>query len=593
MNRITRREILRRLAGISVLGAAGTAIRATLASGSPREVRPLASHSITGSTHAPSSSVVTSALSGASTSADHANHSTNPSAAPSTTTESTTQPTTASTETISPASSSTTSGTAAVVAPTTSAPPVAAAGTSELSGVLGPTVVPAGTTAKIVGDIELRGDLVVEGLLTGIDRFTLKGNGFQIEVRNGGQLDLRGIAKSGWVRGVAPTGWEGGDRILTAPTQAGRYALSDFHSGSPGVVNLADGRTIVAEQFNLTRSITIDSVSRIMFHMGAGRQVLKHIAVTNSGLTGKLAFYPIHFHFNGDSTRGSTVEGVVVENGRFHAFVPHASHGITFLDCVAFNTTGDAYWWDPPPGKGDTSNDSHETVWHHCLAASVSQLPGSTDHRLTAFSIGAGSGNRCVDCTAVGVRGGKNSSGFLWSENSVWDFRGCVAHNNPATGIFTWTNSANSHVIEAFTAYHFGRAGIEHGAYKNQFSYRNVSLTASAPVDSGSDATQAVRQHANSDGHGLLFENVISDDRLVIDSHGLPGTTWTIHRASRYRGVVYAELGGNGTSHPSRIRFEDCHVVPADFTLDGILPDSVIEIVEGGVVAHGWAGSWT
>ena len=442
-------------------------------------------------------------------------------------------------------------------------------------------MVPAGAVAKIVGDVELGGDLVVEGLLTSVDTFTLRGNGFQIEVRNGGQVDLRGIPKSGWVRGASPSGWQSGDRILTAPTEPGRYSLSDFHSGAPGVVNLADGRTIVAEQFNLTRSITIDNVSRIMFHMGAGRQVLKHIAVTNSGIAGKLAFYPIHFHLNGNTARGSIIEGVVVENGRFHAFVPHASHGITFLDCVAFNTIGDAYWWDLPPEKGNTTNDTHDTIWQHCLAAHV--VPMETN-RATAFFLGKGLGNRCIDCTAVAVQGGPQTSGFHWPENAagIWEFSGGVAHNNTSTGIFTWQNNLDVHLIEDFIAYRVGRSGIEHGAYANNYIYRKAVVT---------DAEWALRQHAISrDERSLAFEGIVGNNRLLVDGHKSQSILPNFYRSCRFSGVTYDELGNSGSSHNI---YENCGLVPSDFDLTGIKPNSVIDIVEGeSLIGHWAAGSW-
>ncbi len=570
MKKLTRREILRRLAGISVLGAVGTAVGATVTQGGHPEAHSIAASSRVATTQPPRSSTTTSLVGNPSTSMDHADHAAD-------TTGASTQTTSRST-TVPP----TTAATPTAQASTTSSAPQVAIGTSELSGVLGPTTILVGTVATIVGDIELRGDLVVEGVLTSVDTFTLRGNGYQIEVRNGGQLDLRGIPKSGWVRGVGASGWQAGDRVFTSPVEAGRYGLSDFYSGSPGVVNLADGRTIAAEQFNLTRSITIDNVSRIMFHMGAGRQVLKHIAVTNSGVSGKLAFYPIHFHLNGNTSRGSIVEGVVVENGRFHAFVPHASHGITFLDCVAFNTSGGAYWWDPPSGSGDTSSDTHDTVWQHCLAALVTPQEVK---RTAAFRLGRGSGNRCVDCTAVAVQGWPQTSGFHWPEKSaaVWEFRGCVAHNNESTGIFTWQNNPELHVIDDFIAYRVGTAGIDHGAYSNNYLYRNAVIT---------DAEWALKQTAVSrDATSLVFQGIRSNSRLNVAGHKSQQFLPVFYRSCQFSGVTYAELGNSGSSYNV---YEDCGLVPADFDLAEIKPTSVIEITQGGVLIHRWAGgSWS
>jgi hypothetical protein len=288
---------------------------------------------------------------------------------------------------------------------------------------------------------------------------------------------------------------------------------------------------------------------------------------------------------------------VVVEGGKNHAFGPHGSHGITYLDCAAVNTINDAWWWDPPPDVpvGDppsTINDSHDVHWLHCLALGQVQTPGvSTDHNLAAFYIGAGNGNKCNDSVAAAVRGaGQKVSGFHWSENFVWEFLRNVAHNISHDGINTWTNSSGRHIIDDFVSYQFGRAGIEHGAYRTQFVYRNCSLTVTNPIVGGSGNTQAVRQHSNSAFQGLLFENIVTDDRLIIDSHGLLGTEWTVHRNCGYTRVVYAEAS---SPHPSRIRYEDCDLLPADFSLTNAHPSSEIEIWEDGALVHRWAGSWS
>ena len=592
MNSMTRREILRRLAGVSVLGAGATAVRSVIGAGGDSDARS------TAAMQSARSSTTTSLRNTTSASLDHAHHTAETSpgsmqttgrltAHPSTTG---TPPTSAAgTTSAAPTATSTASAAPTAATSTSSAAPQVATGTSELRGVLGPTTIAIGSVATIVGDVELRGDLVVEGVLTSVARFTLHGNGFQIEVRNGGQLDLRGVPKSGWVRGVAPNGWQSGDRVLTAPAEHGRYGPSDFQAGSPGVMGLADGRSISAEQFNLTRSITIDNVSRIMFHMGAGRQVLKHIALTNSGTSGKLAFYPIHFHFNGNSSRGSIVEGVVVENGKNHAFVPHASHGITFLDCVAYNTIGDAYWWDAPPAKGDTSNDTHETVWQHCLAAIVNSPSESNHHRLAAFVLGDGLGNICIDCTAVGVGGGNNSSGFNWPEgrSSVWQFRGCVAHNNKSDGIFTWQNNPEAHRVEDFIAYRCGRAGIENGAYSNNFQYLNASLT---------DTGKGVISHAltRSEGGGpLTFENVVSNNDLLIARHRFTSTFAVVFRACRFPKVVVNEVGDEA-GEPSIHEMMDTGLQPASIDVSAIHPASIMRISEQGSVRWEWSGgAWS
>ncbi|MGA7226698.1 MAG: hypothetical protein WBZ45_00635 [Acidimicrobiia bacterium] len=465
--------------------------------------------------------------------------------------------------------------------------------TTLLIGSIGATTIPRGTSASITGDLDLQGDLVVEGVLTGVDTFTLKGNGHQIEVRNGGRVDLRGVPKTGWTRDVAPSGWAPGDRVATAPNGKGLFGIDDFtietwHRAAVGNVQLVGGRNIGAEQFNLDRSIVIDDVSRIMFHDGAGQQVLKHLAVRNAGQVGELGFYPIHFHLNGDDSRGSLVEGVVVEGGRNHAFVPHGSHGITFIDCVAFDTTGEAFWYDPPPEARSEVNNSNDTMWNHCLAAYVSPSD-DRGYRLAAFTLGAGSGNSCIDCTAVGVQGQKDSSGFMWPEaandnpgGTVWTFEGCVSHNNRAQGIFTWQNDGGLHPIEDFVAYRNGDTGIDHGAYVNRYHYSDLTLS--------ENGSYSIQSHALGRGDPIVFENVMASEPLLISKHVLEGSP-VIYRNLSVPGVILDEETDDGNIKSTQI-FEDCGLTPSDFDLRTVAKGTVIEIRQGGLPAFRWNGTW-
>lgn len=591
MKRITRREVLRWLGGVSALGALGQGINAVSKPRADTGTRSLALEKSPLTTEPGSSTPSTTrqSPSGSTTVAENHQDHIQSTAGPSTSEHISTTAAPATSDTVASSTQATDPSTTSSGATdpqthdTTSTAPAVAAGTIELSGTIPPTIVPVGQVATIVGDLNLQGDLLIEGVLTGVSFFTLEGNGHQIEVRNGGQVDLQGVPKSGWVRGVNPSGWQAGDRILTAPIGAGRYGAGDFHAGSPEVMTLADGRTIAAEQFNLTRSIVINNVSRLMFHHGAGRQVLKHLAVTNSGVSGEIGFYPIHFHKNGDTTRGSIVEGVVVENGRFHAVVPHASHGITFLDCVAYNTTEHAYWWDSPPSDGDTSNDTRDVVWQHCLAAVVTSP--SSAHRLAAFVLGASSGNRCIDCTAVAVQGGKNSSGFVWPEkgHGVWEFRGCVGHNNEANGLFVWQNTAGHNQIADFIAYRCGRAGVEHGAYVNNFKYVNLTI---------SDAASAVISHALSGQDGLVFDRVVTNGALVISKHSRPSSKPVVYNSCRFAKVVFQETV-NGESDPGIHELVDTGLQPESIDVSAIHPDTVIRILAGGQLQAQWsAGIW-
>ena len=91
-----------------------------------------------------------------------------------------------------------------------------------------------------------------------------------------------------------------------------------------------------------------------------------------------------------DGTRGSTLTGVVVRDCNSHAFVPHFSFGITFRECISFNTVSDAYWWDRVSsnlsGSNNTSNypytNSKDIVYERCVAADVRGLNPDESYRL-------------------------------------------------------------------------------------------------------------------------------------------------------------------------------------------------------------------
>ncbi len=148
------------------------------------------------------------------------------------------------------------------------------------------TIPPAITTTTIpAADLNLTADLVVDGT---VHMFSghIEGNGFEILVTNGGSLD-----------------WDG---------------------------------------------FTVNNVARIIFTGCAAPSTLRNGLVDNSGVAGVLGMYPIHWHLEGDCSRGTVVDNVTVRNGANHAFVPHGSHGITLLNTRAETILGHAYWWDPP-----------------------------------------------------------------------------------------------------------------------------------------------------------------------------------------------------------------------------------------------------
>lgn len=467
-------------------------------------------------------------------------------------------------------------------------------------------VVPTGQHWHITGNVNLTGDLIVEGLLTGVDTFTLTGNGFQLLTQNGGRLDLAGKSRTAWTvwgdpdvePSIGSEDWKVGDRLAVAPTAVNIFVPSETTwSGSWGSmarpanssdVTLVDGTVRKPEVVNLSQTVVLQDLRRVHFHDGAGVQSLKQLKVLNSGTTGVLGDYPIHFHLNGEASRGSVLEDVVVEGGKNHAFVPHGSHGISHPRCAAYNTINDACWWDFPTPTELTANNSNDINWDDMLVMWVKPVSSSQDSRLAGFVLGVGTGNTNRRSVTTCVQGIADSAGFSWPEPAnhkpnVWVADDQVAHNNRANGIFVWQNDEKDHLIDRFISYRVGGSGIKHGAYLNRYHYRDATVTGGlwslillAP---GFIAPAAAP---------VIVEGLKSDRPVQIAAHHQPTTETTLFKDCDVPGVTYME----GPLNPSNIRYEDCGLVPADFTLTQIRPPSIIEIWEAGVLQHRWAGAW-
>ncbi|MCH8062421.1 MAG: hypothetical protein IH861_07955, partial [Chloroflexi bacterium] len=252
--------------------------------------------------------------------------------------------------------------------------------------------------------------------------------------------------------------------------------------------------------------------------------------------------FPLHWHLNGDSTRGTIVEGVVVINGANHAFWPHGSHGITFKDTIAKNISGDAYGWDGPGDnetcsfqKYCTRDNSNDITYDHALAYNVDNGNGSRGFRLTGFLLGAGTGNVIRNSVATNVSPGhiKDCSGFHWPEGAngnkggnVWKFiNNRSSSSSGCHGIFVWQNDGNPHVIDGFTG-----GGIDHGAYGNRYVYKNIDVpyfevhAVGVRITSGKIDTVFTRSVRSDSVPTAVFENV-SINRFVIQNGNreLPG----------------------------------------------------------------------
>ena len=240
-----------------------------------------------------------------------------------------------------------------------------------------------------------------------------------------------------------------------------------------------DGISGSSITYNPDRDIRIFGDGDLMFMEGSGPSVIQYVEIDLRPAQ-EVGRYPLHFHMMGEDSRGTLVEGVIVKDSTNRAFVPHGSHGITIRDSVAVNTTGSAFWWDPPAFQSqDQTDNTNDTLWERNLAYHVTNAAGDNrGFRLSAFELGAGVGNVVRDSVAFHVDPShrKDCSGFQWPEIHhnqplTWGFENNASFQSDCNGIFVWQNNSQDHLIDGFIG-----DGIDHGAYTNDYIYRNVDV---------------------------------------------------------------------------------------------------------------------
>ena len=482
-------------------------------------------------------------------------------------------------------------------------------------------VVPAGetwafdpdvdTTVKVSGNVIVEGTLEmrpasdeVEHLLQfeGVDESAFVGGGTEpiasdvgLWVVGAGRLVIEGQEKTAWGYEFDPA-WVG-DEVVAAPNNPGDYDTFERVTATPQPNALG----YPTELLDLTRNVRIEGTPAGYTHVfirSTQAQTIRFAELRwvapGFGDTDATGRYGIHFHMAGDSSRGSLVEGVVIRDAGNHAFVAHASHGITFKDTIAYQVANEAYWWDDPPeGEGDhydPVNDTNDLVWDHTVAAGVSVGNGGNKFRLAAFSLGNGENLSVTNSVAVAVQGeaGIEHSGFTWPEaaSAVWTFENNVAHNNEADGIFTWQNNDLRHDVDGFTAYYNAGAGVDHGAYENSYQYTHLTL-----LENGI----AVLSHARGEASDGVDTQVWTDIRteggtLVITEHATPTDTPVRFVGCDFGNVVVAD---EESAEPSDYDFIDCGLEPDDFDLTQARGDSVFRVQRADESAYRLAGDGT
>ena len=201
--------------------------------------------------------------------------------------------------------------------------------------------------------------------------------------------------------------------------------------------------------------------------------------------------YGLHFHHCHNGSRGTVIQGVVVTNSGSRAFVPHASHGITLRDCVAYRV------WQPCVLVGSRRHNFRRRLtppWTRCTtrvlpsASRRGQRVNEEQPLSTGFpgSIwGQGRGNQARGCVAAGVfnGGAPQWSGSFWpssanEEPNKWKVVDCTAHNNEQLGFFAWQNDPrrlNRHSPGPLVAWHNGPAASTTGHTSTTTATRDSS----------------------------------------------------------------------------------------------------------------------
>jgi hypothetical protein len=442
---------------------------------------------------------------------------------------------------------------------------------------------------------------------TGIDESKFVGGGMDpvatdvgLWVMGAGKLDIVGSTVTPWSY-QWEDGWTSADEIKAAPVKSGVYrTFPEVNSAAD--VPAANALGYKAELLNLTRNVRIEGTASGKTHIfirSTSPQTIKYAAVRyvapwingtsdpSDHVTGR---YGIHFHHNHDGSRGSVVEGVVVRNADNHAFVPHASHGITFTGAIAYNTTSEAFWWDESTVDAcgevaPTCNETNDLIYDSVVVAMNNPNP-AMEHTAASIQVGGGDNMTIVDSVVVGMEdSGQNVAAYKWPSNDrgVWDFVNNIAHNNRSHGIFVWQNTTgdddDNHLIDGFTAYYNAGTGIDHGAYSNSYTYRNLTLLDNGDADIHSHALGKPASDGSTDTQ--VWWGVTTNGGTLKPFVHLPkGDVWPVRFLYCEFGLIDFEEGSGNV--PGLYDFIECGLDVGDFDLSNADPNTVIRVQDGG-----------
>ena len=432
-------------------------------------------------------------------------------------------------------------------------------------------------------------------------------NDIGLWVEGAGVLDISGTPVTPWSY-TWESDWSSADDIVAAPNTPGQY--SNFTQvNSAADVPSANSLGYKAELLNLTRNVRIEGTPGGRTHIlinapdATTPQTIKYAAIRHVApwfngehITGR---YGLHFHHSKDGSRGSVVEGVVIRDTGNHAFVPHASHGVTLTNTIAYDVTSEAYWWDESTaelcGTNEGCNETFDLVYDSIVAAKVAPNP-ARQHEAAAIQLGAGENMTITGSVVVGMLdSGQNVSAYHWpsKDRGIWVFVDNIAHNNESHGIFVWQNTTGepdeNHLIDGYTAYYNAGTAIDHGAYGNSYVYRNLTLLENATDPSlGDERDAAIHSHAlgkhsfTDTGQGATdtqeWSNVETGGaRLLILNHNTPKEQSVRFLFCDFSEIQLMEGGNNAGGYD----FIECGLTMNDFDRSGIHPGTIIRVQDG------------
>lgn len=390
-----------------------------------------------------------------------------------------------------------------------------------------------------------------------------------------GQLDIQCTPKRSWNRSGSDPSWNSTDEYWIAPTAAGDFTPRRWSPGQ--AIPRMDPRTPSAEVANVTRDCVIQGPGHV--HVNSSRpQRIEYVRLQSLGIAHRKFFtspnddpaisgrYALHLHMSGEGARGTVVRGVAAVDSRGKVFIPHGSHGVTFIDNVAVNSWSSVLWWD----NGDTTND---IVVDGLLVLGVA-LPWEVLDRDWSNKAGVvlpeGVNMEIRNSTVAGVRGWDSyAAGYDWINPITdsprhWTFEvGNVAHNNEGSGLRFWTNLTDPHYTANFVAYNNRTNGIEAGAYQNGIQWENGLLL-------GNGIMQAASAKLNELGGNPFFKNV------RVENPSGPAITVGHRVAATHDGVYQQYIDCvliAGAGHPKVYVADGAHPWKAWFIRSGVTPD--------------------